>query len=291
MDLTQRPFERTIGGRDLSHWRTPPGRALARLVLAASRWTTWTWTAIILAAIGSSLAFLGSWAAIEIYEGVLENDGLAPLDQPAWRWSYGHRPAGLARAVTWFTTIGGPVITPILAVATLALLAWRWRSLTPVVLGALAGLGSLAITLAGKAAAVRPRPAVAHAVPPVEHSFSFPSGHATNATVLAGVIAYLLLTRSKRRSTRLIVVLLTVAYVLGMGLSRVYLGHHWLTDVTAGWLLGLAWLAAIIVGHRLQLTHHRYQLELRGGGAPGRGRPAAPSSADDREDEPPAPGS
>ena len=39
-----------------------------------------------------------------------------------------------------------------------------------------------------------------------------------------------------------------------MGLSRVFLGHHWLTDVVFAWLLGIAWLALIITAHRLFLT-------------------------------------
>jgi undecaprenyl-diphosphatase len=39
-----------------------------------------------------------------------------------------------------------------------------------------------------------------------------------------------------------------------MGLTRVYLGHHWLTDVLVAWLLALAWLAVVITAHRLYLT-------------------------------------
>lgn len=275
MDLTQRPFEHTIGERDLAHWDTPVGQWLARRVLWRTRWAAWRWVALGLALVGFAVALLGAWAVAEVYQSIVRRGGFAPLDQSLLRWAVNHRPAWASQAVTWFTHIGGPVVSPIVAVVVLGGLTWRWRTPTPIVVGALAGVGSLAITIGGKLAVGRDRPSTAFAVPPYEHSHSFPSGHAMNAVVIAGVIAYVFLTRESRRSTMIITIAAAVVYALSMGFSRVYLGHHWMSDVTAGWALGLVWLAVVITGHRLQLTHHRYHEQLESEGTPDEG-PVAP---------------
>ena len=94
-------------------------------------------------------------------------------------------------------------------------------------------------------------------MPPFETSPSFPSGHALNSTVIAGLVAYLLLRRLNSSVARVVTVVLAAAWALAMGLSRVFLGHHWLTDVMVGWTLGLAWLALVITAHRLYLTVRR----------------------------------
>jgi undecaprenyl-diphosphatase len=137
----------------------------------------------------------------------------------------------------------------------MTLLAVRRRSWTPVILVAAAAFGSLLMTIAGKEAIGRLRPPLEAAVPPFESSPSFPSGHSLNAIVIAGVVAYLLvLRRSHHRRAPVLTVVLAAAFALTMGLSRVYLGHHWLTDVIVAWTLGLAWLAVVITTHRLLLT-------------------------------------
>ena len=48
-----------------------------------------------------------------------------------------------------------------------------------------------------------------------------------------------------------------VAWAIAMGLSRVFLGHHWLTDVAVAWLIGGAWLAVLITAHQLFLATRR----------------------------------
>jgi undecaprenyl-diphosphatase len=72
-----------------------------------------------------------------------------------------------------------------------------------------------------------------------------------------GLSAYLVMLGRRHLRSRILVASVVVVFVVAMGLSRVWLGHHWLTDVMAGWLVGLAWLAAVITGHRVKVTLDR----------------------------------
>ena len=68
--------------------------------------------------------------------------------------------------------------------------------------------------------------------------YSFPSGHATNATVAYGVLGILVARQRWPTSIRVAIEVVLGAIVFGVGLSRVWLGVHYPTDVVAGWLLG-----------------------------------------------------
>lgn len=116
---------------------------------------------------------------------------------------------------------------------------------------AVAAAGSVAMTEAGKDLAGRARPPQGLAVPPYETSPSFPSGHTLNSTVIAIVLAYLVLLHVNSRIGRVVTVSALVLYALAMGLSRVFLGHHWFTDVVAGFVAGTAWAIVVILAHRL----------------------------------------
>jgi undecaprenyl-diphosphatase len=191
--------------------------------------------------------------AASVYDAVSESEGVAGLDRPILDWMISLRTPGLDSAVTDFTDLGGPVGGPLVAGLGAGGLALAWRRWTPLVLMALASVGSLLMTVVGKAVVGRIRPPEALAVPPLETSASFPSGHSLNAVVVVGVLVYLLLGWCRTTTARAALVVGAGAYAMAMGLSRVFLGHHWLTDVLVAWALGLAWLAVVVTGHRVWL--------------------------------------
>jgi undecaprenyl-diphosphatase len=205
----------------------------------------------ILLAVGAALVLAFSWAGGEVYESVVEHDALASLDQPVLNWAVAARTPALDSAVTAFTNVGGGVIAPIVAAAATALLTLWMRHWRPLVLIPAAALGSLLATVFGKEIAGRARPPLTLAVPPYEHTPSFPSGHTLNATVIAGIVAYLVCLKLRQTWARVAVIAAAALYAVSIGLSRVFLGHHWLTDVVAAWFLGLAWLTIVIVAHRV----------------------------------------
>ncbi|MHA7223460.1 phosphatase PAP2 family protein [Arthrobacter sp. RHLT1-20] len=220
----------------------------------AERWGKWVvpyaalWLTLVIGGIVVvALALLGA----EVYDNVVDEAGLANLDEPALALAEDLRTPELNSAVTGFTNIGGSIGMPILAGILTAWLTWLNRTWRPIILVCGAAAVSITATTFGKNLFGRARPDFVHAVPPYETSPSFPSGHALNSTVVIGVLVYLTCLQLKKTSARAAVIAAGVIFIVAMGLSRVFLGHHWMTDVIAAWLLGLAWLGIVILAHRL----------------------------------------
>ncbi|GAA3292182.1 phosphatase PAP2 family protein [Arthrobacter citreus] len=256
----------------------PAGRAgLAGWIAAAFAWlarlTSPHAALLITLAAGLVPALLLTVGSAEVYDAVSESDGVARLDQPVLEAAMMLRSPQLDGAVTAFTNLGGTIGMPILAGAAMLAMALKWRSWTPVVLLAAAAAGSLLMTVAGKRLIGRTRPPLTDAVPPYEHSASFPSGHSLNAVVIAGVVAYLLVLHLDSRSAKVMTVLGAAVFAAAMGMSRVYLGHHWFTDVLVAWTLGLAWLAVVITAHRLLHSRRLAGRTAVAGNTAERGRP------------------
>ena len=75
------------------------------------------------------------------------------------------------------------------------------------------------------------------------YGYSFPSNHAFFATVIYGFLSYVVWKRSEANALRSCVLLVSIVLIVLVGMSRVYLGVHWLTDVLGAYLAGFAWLA------------------------------------------------
>ena len=152
------------------------------------------------------------------------------LDEALHLWLAGHATDAWMRPVVAFTQLGNVVWMVSLSAAVLALLLWRrdWLHAAAWVV-ATAGVGLWIRAI--KTSVGRPRP-VGGWVP--EGGFSFPSGHSAGTFVLYLMLAWLLLPY------------LRPVVALGVGASRVVLRVHYASDVLAGWLLGLAWMALVI---------------------------------------------
>ena len=249
--------DRFVGQTDLTSWRAPLGRWLvgvvrwlsARLGPHASLILTLTAGAVIAAAL--------TYVSAEVYEAVAEADGVAALDHPLLEAAKSVRSPWMDAIATGYTDIAGTIGMPIVAATIMVVLALKRRSWTPVILLLTAAAGSLLMTIVGKHLFGRARPPLADAIPPYEYSPSFPSGHTLNATLIAGVVAYLIILRLESRRGRIVAVLAAGAFAFTVGLSRIYLGHHWFTDVLVAWTLGTVWLVMVITAHRLFLTVKR----------------------------------
>jgi len=150
-------------------------------------------------------------------------------------------PPWLEEAGRDFTALGGTGVMVFLVVAVTLFLALARRRAEAVIL-VVASLGALGLELLLKGWYGRPRPdLVPHAAR--VFSASFPSGHATMSAAVFLTIGALLAATQPEPRIKIYIASLAVLLTVLVGVSRVYLGVHWPTDVLAGWTLGAAWAA------------------------------------------------
>ena len=139
-----------------------------------------------------------------------------------------------------------PLTLRLVCVAAMVWLVWRrsawWTALW---LAATCALGTL-LQQTLKALVDRPRPVWPDPVDSA-HYAAFPSGHAMTATVICGLLLWLLHAYGTGRAVWRTAMVLAVTSVAGVGFTRVWLGVHWPSDVVGGWLLG-ALVVAVAVG-------------------------------------------
>lgn len=201
-----------------------------------------------LRAIASALLFIsGLVIFLSVYDGIREKADLSSLDAPILSWTIASYNPVLATAMRFITDATSPVSLGALTVIGALLWAWRkkevWRP------SLLVSAMAVAYILAGiiKTFTARARPTVTdllHANAAI--SYSFPSGHTVGIAVLLFVLSYFFYTAAPTLRRMTLSIALSIIGIATVAFSRIYLGYHWLTDVTASVGLALVVIAIVI---------------------------------------------
>ena len=198
-------------------------------------------------AIAAALVVANITLFVLIAEDVLDGGGLVSHDDAVLAWFVDHRTDRSIRVAKLVSTLGAFVS---LAIVSALIGIWLWRRGSQMLLAAAPlvsiSLGSLASTVA-KSIFERERPPIdVHAT--TVTLAAFPSGHATNGAAFglaAGLT--LALTVAHHRWSKALLVAAGLFFAALVGISRLVLAVHWLSDVVAGWALGSAVALTVVV--------------------------------------------
>lgn len=160
------------------------------------------------------------------------------FDQRVADFLFVSRDLVLIKFFSWVTFLGNSK-TIILFLVITSLIFWVHKNLWHICGLFFSVVGSEVFTYILKNWFERPRPTTAYYL---EHSFSFPSGHATAAVSFYGFVIYYLFYKLKSKKIKNIILFFGIIIALLIGFSRLYLGVHYLSDVFVGYLVGLFWL-------------------------------------------------
>ncbi len=189
-----------------------------------------------IASLAALLVFV--WLAAQVTSG-------APIGFDAGVRAFVHESASprLTGVMRWVSDLGEPGLLFILGIgALLAMLVLRWNRQAVLFLILLTGAFILDSTL--KLAFHRTRPAAFFGTPE-PRSFSFPSGHALFSICFFGTLAAIAAEHVANRRARAAIWGLAAVLICAIGLSRIYLGVHYPSDVIAGYAAAVFWVGAV----------------------------------------------
>lgn len=193
----------------------------------------------IILVVGLVLSVAGLWGLSALTEGVMAGETLT-LDEGALRWMAHHVTDWRDVRALEITSLGsGTVVLAFSALSASLLALLGRRHYAALVVVAVAGGWILSPIL--KALFGRDRPRVVEWRVPHAGQASFPSGHALMAMVLYVVLAYVIHRIANRTWVSVLAIVLALLLVMLIGITRVYLGVHYPSDVLAGYAVGFAW--------------------------------------------------
>ena len=171
---------------------------------------------------------------------VLTNN-MTSFDDSVYEWIYGHHNQYLDFFFKYFTHIGDTI--PVICIAAILILLFKsWEDKTKI------GF-TLAFTVAVNQLL---KYSIARERPPLERrlitqkGYSFPSGHAMVSMCIYGILIYFVMTKIKKKEWKIIFTSLLTIMILLIGISRIYVGVHYPSDVLGGYLLAIPILIASI---------------------------------------------
>jgi membrane-associated phospholipid phosphatase len=206
--------------------------------------------------IGVFVVLLSGWCFGAIAEDVSEGDPIVQLDQQVAVWFHQHATPPLtevARAISFFGSVGWlSVAAPVVALVFVCRRDWHRLSLI-----ALTMVGGSTLNLLLKHFFHRERPVLENPLVTLS-SYGFPSGHTMGATLFYGLLALLAWNGTWSRSVRSASVSAACLLIFLIGLTRIYLGAHFLSDVLGALAAGVLWLTFCWVAlETLRRRRHR----------------------------------
>jgi undecaprenyl-diphosphatase len=213
--------------------------------------------------IGFLVSLTALWVFGAVTEDVVHHDPLTVVDLQAAAWLRAHASPVGDRIAVVVASLGSPAALAALALVVAAVLAYRrWWIVLMGWIAAFAGGATLDWVL--RQLIQRPPPVGATAFIS-GGSFSFPSGYAMDSLIGYGMLAYLLIAHWPwGRRHRVGVTSFIFTLVLAIGLSGLYLGAHYPSDVIGGYAAGVVWLAACVTGIEIALRQRGLAPRSRG---------------------------
>ncbi len=169
-----------------------------------------------------------------------ESDFVNHIDMKTINYIQGLEHPYITLVMKFFSFIGDTIQVIIISVIILLILYKVFHQRRELLLFSIVLLGSTLFNVLLKNFFQRERPTIYQMV--IEENFSFPSGHSMAALSLYGIVSFLLWRHIPKQSGRMVLITISAVFILVIGISRIYLGVHFPSDIIGAYLVSGAWL-------------------------------------------------